>query len=127
LQYKVSSPGSYAWPGEFDLMTDSQGTTTLEMYSEIGRKGGLIQKTERVAIDGGREGGSSVGLYDQEGKLRTSLGVNRGLCLLDDQGTIRAALGSVGLESEKTGCKETTAPSSLTLFDKKGTVVWRAP
>jgi hypothetical protein len=39
----------------------------------------------------------------------------------------RAVLGITQLETKGTGEQEMTAPSSLTLFDKKGNVIWRAP
>jgi hypothetical protein len=34
--------------------------------------------------------------------------------------------GSTSLETVRTGATETTAPGSLTLFDKNGRVMWQA-
>jgi hypothetical protein len=38
-----------------------------------------------------------------------------------------AALGAAHLQNDITGSVEETAPSSLTLFDKRGKLIWRAP
>jgi hypothetical protein len=51
----------------------------------------------------------------------------KSLTIADDQGNSRATLGAVQLEKTRTGATETTAASSLVLFDKKGDVIWRAP
>jgi len=64
-------------------------------------------RNPRVALIGGKLG-PAVSLFDEKGKGR-------------------AVLGSASLETARTGAKEITAPSSLTLFDSKGKVLWRAP
>jgi hypothetical protein len=49
------------------------------------------------------------------------------MALNDEKTTLRAVLGRMPLETVRTGAEEITAPSSLTLLDKKGKVIWRAP
>jgi hypothetical protein len=49
------------------------------------------------------------------------------LDLFDNDGNLRAALGVTDLQTVRTGAQEKTAPSSLTLFDKKGKVIWQSP
>ena len=46
---------------------------------------------------------------------------------LSDGTRTRAALGVIPLETIKTGATSRTSPSSLTLFDKEGKVLWRMP
>lgn len=50
-----------------------------------------------------------------------------GLTLWDEHGKARATLGTTSLENTHTGSTETTAPGSLTLFDKNGRVIWQVP
>ena len=47
--------------------------------------------------------------------------------LFDKEGRKRAVLGTTDLKNMKTGSTEIRAPSSLVLFDEKGSVVWKAP
>jgi hypothetical protein len=47
--------------------------------------------------------------------------------LTDNNGNLRAVLGSTDLEKIRTGSTEKTAASSLVLFDKEGHVMWKAP
>lgn len=49
------------------------------------------------------------------------------LDLFDNRGRLRAVLGTVNLERTRTGATEKTAPSSLTLFDKKEKLIWQIP
>jgi hypothetical protein len=49
------------------------------------------------------------------------------VALNDENDDARAVLGTMPLAAVHTGAKETTAPSALTLFDKEGNVIWRAP
>ena len=49
------------------------------------------------------------------------------LTLQDAKHTERAVLGTVKLKDKDTGSIEVRAPSSLALFNEKGTVVWSAP
>lgn len=87
-------------PGELDLRTHDDGETTLKMYGS--------QLKDRIELDGPTNSNPSLHLFDTDGNLR-------------------ASLGSTSLEVTRTGAEETTAPSSLTFFDKKGKVLWQAP
>ena len=49
------------------------------------------------------------------------------MALNDENENARAVLGITSLEATHTDAKELTAPSSLTLFDKQGKVIWRVP
>ena len=49
------------------------------------------------------------------------------LDLYDSDGNLRAVLGSANLEVITTGESQKTAPSSLTMFDKKGKLIGRLP
>ncbi len=70
-------------------------------------------------------------ITDEDGNIRVWLGINEDgspfLKLCDADGTGRASLGATQLVTPRTGASRTTAPSSLVLFDKEGTVIWRAP
>jgi hypothetical protein len=57
---------------------------------------------------GTHKDGSSIELFDVEGKTH-------------------AVLGSTALENTKTGAVTTQPASALTLFDKEGIVLFRAP
>ena len=56
---------------------------------------------------------------DNEGDPRVSL--------CDSSGKTRAELGCTKLVVKRTGETRKTAPSTLTLFDKEGDVIWQAP
>ena len=47
--------------------------------------------------------------------------------IADSNGNSSATLGATELVTKATGARGITAPSSLTLFDKKGRVIWQAP
>lgn len=49
------------------------------------------------------------------------------LRLSDPSGRVRATVGTSQLEGVDSGATETTAPSSVVLFDRNGKVLWRAP
>jgi hypothetical protein len=69
-------------------------------------------------------------LDDEKGNERIGLEItndNPGVDLYDEKGNTRAVLGRAPLETVRTGATEVTAPSSLTLFNKEGNVIWRAP
>jgi hypothetical protein len=74
--------------------------------------------------------GPGVTLLDEKTNMRSVLEVDEHgpfMAPNDEKTTPRAVLGRMPLETVRTGAKEITAPSSLTLFDKKGKVIWRAP
>ncbi|MGO9056096.1 MAG: hypothetical protein ACLQU2_01710 [Candidatus Binataceae bacterium] len=99
------------------------------------------QSDPRVVLGIGRDGTPNLALFGRSedaylgpGEL-TLLDQNGGgahldssrIRLFDRNGTLRNVLGSVGLETTATGATEETSLSSLTLFDNKGKVIWRAP
>jgi hypothetical protein len=88
------------YPRTAELKLSSDGTSQLQF------EGGDLQPEADLSIDS--EKNPSLNLYDANGQLR-------------------AVLGSTDLETIKTGATEKTAPSSLTLFDKDGKVMWRKP
>ena len=101
------------------------------MVDKDGARVGLHDEMEnpRVAMGVGK-GGPDVVLVDEKGNPLVALGVtNDGprVALQDEKRNSRAVLGSIPLEAARTGDTEVTAPSSLTLFDKAGKLIWRAP
>jgi hypothetical protein len=52
---------------------------------------------------------------------------NRASVELSENGRTRAVLGHTSLVTKRTGVVEERPVSSLVLFDKDGTVLWRAP
>ena len=90
----------------------------LDLYDE--------RRTLRASLEAFRDG-PRLALLDEKGKPRASLAAfedESGLALLDEKETIRALFG---LENPGTGATEATGPSSITLFDKGGKTIWRAP
>lgn len=73
-----------------------------------------------------KNGLPSLYLRDSKGKWRTELGLGS-LKLSDDSAILRAALGEVELEAIATGGVEQRPASSLVLFNRTGTVIWKAP
>jgi hypothetical protein len=71
-----------------------------------------------------------LSLHDKAGKERVCLSVlddEPAVVVCDGAGSDRAVLGVAHLKLTRTGAKETTAESSLVLFDKDGKVIHRAP
>jgi hypothetical protein len=103
---------------------------------------------------GPRDGGLRLDLLDREGKVRTTLGLDRngdpslklydrgyklraelalnpqgdpGLNLVDQAGLLRVALGSIGPGYQEAAANLERPLSSLVLFNQDGAPVWRAP
>lgn len=78
-----------------------------------------------------KEGGPSFVLMDSQIRNRALLGLaqdgNPYLSLLDENGQVRAAFGSVELKNPATGLPERRPCSSLVLMDEAGRVIWSAP
>jgi hypothetical protein len=72
-----------------------------------------------------------IGLRDGKGQMLAKLELSSGgqvaLTLRDEQFEDRAVVGSVALQQTKTGSKEMRPTSSLVLFDREGTVIWKVP
>jgi hypothetical protein len=103
------------------LGTDNETGTALGLNDEKGKP--------RAALYGTRDG-SALALFDEQGKPSAGLATDKGaprLAIVDGQGTLRAVFGSAQLEDTRTGETEATGPSSVTLFDKDGKPIWRAP
>ena len=70
-------------------------------------------------------------LHDKDSKTRAALTAGEdgstGLVLFDKDGKKRATLGVTTTVNKRTGAETKTAESTLTLFDAKGGVIWRAP
>src|SRR5205085_1345736 len=83
---------------------------------------------ERAHLGLNKDGAPRLAFFGKGAKTydETFLDEN-GLTVCDENRSRRAVLGRVGLETVRTGATETTAPGSLTLFDKKGHVIWRVP
>ena len=108
----------------------------------------------RRAWLGPRDGGLYLDLLDQEGKIRTTLGLNQegdpllqlydrshqlraelaltaagepGLGLVDQAGRLRVALGSLNPRYQAPADTLERPLSSLVLFNQDGVPVWRAP
>ncbi|MGH9442338.1 MAG: hypothetical protein ACRD16_08675 [Thermoanaerobaculia bacterium] len=98
-------------------------------------------KRTRAEVSLGPEGSPKVELKDETGKPRGSIAIGAeggaaivlagspcsSVKLLEDDGSIRAALGCTALKEAGSGKSESTEPSSLVLFDKRGRVVYKAP
>jgi hypothetical protein len=115
------------------------------VWQEGDHRGGIwlfaANKDSDVALDSDRGGGiglhagsspplSDLWLSDAQAEQRLEASISTdapSVALFDTAGTQRAALGSVGLETTKTGATEQTAESSLVLFDKQGHVIFMAP
>ncbi len=77
-----------------------------------------------------RKHGPDLDLCDANGNDRAVLSVDKdgpGLDLLDANGNDRAVLGSTWTVSKVTGATNPTAPSTITLFDKNGSVLYQRP
>jgi hypothetical protein len=98
-----------------------EGDPVLALRDEKGKPRAELMLTK------GRPG---LVLSDEKGTMRARLMVIEGehrLALYDEKGGLRAVFGSAGLEVTRTGETVKTAPSSVTLFDKDGNVMWKAP
>jgi hypothetical protein len=120
------------------LETDAGGLPGLKFFDASGEQRTefiLTEKGEPLLALWGKGAKTYDGLYlrdrgvalaDTQGKVRATLD-DDGFTLLDEKEKLRAVLGSTTLETVRTGATETTAPSSLTLFDKDGKVIWQVP
>ena len=94
----------------------------------LGSTGLLFSEIGESSIDASL---TARGLIVQEsGKTRLELAVRGGepvFRLKDEQGTLRAALGSVELRSKDAVLPARRPISSLVIFDSDGKVLWSAP
>lgn len=84
-----------------------------------------------MILEPSKHRGPTLVLMDSTMKNRALLGLREDgepyLALLDNNGQIRATLGSTELENPLTGSMEKRPPSSLVLFDEDGRIIWSAP
>jgi hypothetical protein len=111
------------------LSVESDGHPVLQLHSSVGKS--LAMATLDVKADGSPGLRLTTNYLGAEGDEQIALAVKPNgvpaLSLRDKEGKMRAVLGRTGLENMKTGEETTTAESSLTLFDKEGKVLWKAP
>ena len=69
--------------------------------------------------------GPELALFDAAGKPRAWL--TEDSLHLEDAQQFRAVVGVTGLKTIETGERHTTSAAAVTLFDKDGEVIWRAP
>ncbi len=116
-----------------EVMDKSGNIRALLSLKSNGRLGlGLRDEDEKIRATLGLlpDGRPGLVLRDQDEKRRAVLGLGRDgephLSLADKEG-IRVTLGHTELEVTRTGGTENRPVSSLVMFDKRGTVIWRAP
>jgi hypothetical protein len=99
---------------------DAGEKPTLDFFDDGG--------DQRVQFALSKDGEPSLSLWGKGEKTYKGAFLNEnGLVLTDENRKARAVLGSTSLETIRTGATETTAPGSLTLFDKNGRVIWQVP
>jgi hypothetical protein len=87
----------------------------------------LYDGGRRFLVETGSDGSQSPTMTlsgDEKGGMKLS---PERIAIFDSEDSPRAVLGSVGLATSETGATEQTAPGSLTLFNRKGKVIWQAP
>jgi hypothetical protein len=134
-----SVPGTpysgFVWP--MLELADRAGTTRVSLSASEAESGlDLSDKDgKRASLATGSYGEPFLMMMDRN-HVTVDLGYGRttgrpdarpSLSLSDQQGIVRAILGSADLVVAKTGSKEQTAESSLFLFDKEGHVIFEAP
>jgi hypothetical protein len=113
-------------------LCDEKGTlrVSLAAFKDSPGLGVRDEKgTPRVTLVVGKDG-PALGLSDEKGTRCVTLAADKDgtmLALGDEKGKPRAVFGSAQLENPRTGATEATGPSSVTLFDKAGKTIWRAP
>lgn len=113
--------GKYEAPGKASV-------TLSEPFRDVPRKFIPSRQAEfALSSDGSANLDFLAENYRTQGGLEVDKDGNPDLDLFDNEGKLRAALGVTDLQITRTGASEKTAPSSLTLFDKEGKVVWQSP
>jgi hypothetical protein len=86
--------------------------------------------SKQITLANVSNGTSNISLrenFKSQAELESNSDNSPHLDLYDSAGNLRAVLGTADLQVSRTGAMEKTAPSSLTLFDKKGKVLWQIP
>lgn len=88
------------------------------------------QDTRAKAILAFVRGEPTLALFNKKEHIAAELSVLSGepsLTLFDQDQKLRAVLGSIPLESTRTGIAQKRPVSSLVLFDEDGRVIWKVP
>jgi len=115
---------------------DEKGDARIELISQEGdRVGDFLYITIQESRTSARATLTEEGftMHQRPGTLNGGIALslsNEGIPsiqLLDQDGNLRAVLGTTELKNNRTGSTEIRAVSSLVLFDEEGNVVWKAP
>jgi len=117
------------------ILADANGTRRATLFLSDDGSATLAfsdrQRASRVVLNALENGPLGLWLYDADGRLRTLLDLepdgSPALALFDESRRGRAILGHTELEGDQPGTVEKRDASSLLLFDRTGTVIWRAP
>ncbi|MHC4137639.1 MAG: hypothetical protein ACYS0K_22055 [Planctomycetota bacterium] len=105
------------------LLTREHGGASLMFADGNGKLRAVLSTTE--------VGSTRLRLSDHNDEMRALLRVlpdgSPSLGLYDKNGRDRAVLGVTTTVDKKTGAETKTAESTLTLYDAKGKVIWKAP
>jgi hypothetical protein len=119
------------WGPRLVLLNEEVRIVAGLQVSRTGARLTLGNENEQARVSlGFDQGVPRLLLWDENGKSSAGLEVFEDgprLSLHDANGALRAALGTSALGPDAAGEIESTAPSSLVLFDKEGKVLWRAP
>jgi hypothetical protein len=113
-----------------DPVFDSKGkVSAFEPYNADPAESSLstsLRNSLHLSANGGPLAELSPSFIDVIGSETGLFLAPTAISLKDKTGT-RAVFGQAQLETVRIGATEDTGPSSLTLFDKKGRVLWHAP
>ena len=123
LFFWPKGPHKKTTPARIQLSLDADGYSRLSLGS----------RKARITLAAASDGSAGVLLSSngEKPRHRASFHLSEdgspGLILVDENGNVRAELGSTSVETTRTGVVEQRPESSLVLFNKKGKVIWSAP
>jgi hypothetical protein len=100
----------------------SKPIPAVRVYNDSYVEGFGIHNSQAAITIGDRKENSPPRLF-----FGIDLNHEPSLEFFDSTGRTRAAVGDTTLTTYSTGSREYTGPSSMTLFDKDGNLLWRAP
>jgi hypothetical protein len=131
------TPGSFRLVQPVLAMADAAGTTRVTLSVSEDRSGLEVRDEKsswRASLLTGENDAPFLAMWDKEGEMTVHLGyqpaeadAGPSLSLSDQEGHVRATLGSTELVTVKTGATQRTAESSLVLFDRENKVIFKAP
>lgn len=102
---------------------DSDGSPAIVLSDKDGKS--------RVGLAVSSEGSAGLVLYGNDSKPRASIGLTTSwspfIFLADETGRPRSLIGASDVHAGLTGATNKKADYSLSLLDKAGKVIWRAP